>query len=1070
MIQVKAGASACAAGGSMRSAGARAIFAAGLFVAFAAAADVTLTGETAYEVASGATQTVSEKVTGSGSILKTGAGELILSNGANDFSGGASVSAGTLTATAEGALGSGAIDVPTASATLALKATATAADGFAVFANGLSFTGDTDVGYGTVDTKTGTGDGNTNVIFYQSTRLTGDVTATRSFRLRHNPKSTSNPKNGGPSTIFDGAINAAGKGIYLNLYGTMTANGVVTAARISGGEAWSGGGMLVLNNQSNQIGEIVTCHNTVKCGAANVLGGAKLLWRLTGNYPTAGLSSVNLAGFDQTVAGLSQVMISHSGWCDAFKHSKVGWDGNTYCVYSSSAATLTVTGADEDLTTYAPLAGAVSLVLDAAGHPEFTQTFTYNKSVFTGATEVRAGTLALTGAARFSKTPSVTVASGAKILCSSTAELPAFESAKSVTVNGTFDATAAAVCPFGKALETLVVGEGATLSLPEGSVLSVKSLTVGGETYASARIFQADALPGVSGAAIRVTGAATEATWTGAASQSLSDAGNWKVEGGLDLAHGAHDLVFAESGAAATVDVDAAVQSVTFKAAAGEAGFTLGRAEPAKTLAVGTRISALASDEAKTAHEYVIDAPLAVFGDVTLHADTNQTLVVRDALCETADEAGLHSLTVDGTGKAANAIGRVAFEGTNVFGGSLTMTTSLVRVSGALRNPGDAYTGRPSSFPDEKSINVNLRSGSPVNGGTYGLILDNATIGKSIFIDNKIGVRSITAVAGTTNEISGYVRYRNSEWEAMEVKDNAMLVLSGGLLGIHSFRMFGNGTMVIRDRPVDCQMYAGFNPSGRVVFEVAGNVVNNLCLGYAYSSSIVEMAVDNAFVVDEPYTNAVVLLGCYGGHVDECMPMSYGTHTWDLRKTVQRCSKLAVLERGVLTGEWPARLDILKGWVAGDNEAYRYVSGKVTGGVGLCQAGVGTLTITNALASCGDLAVTAGALEFADQGSWLNGTNVTVSGSGTLRLGEGRRFAGRRAVLHLGADGDSWKIDVPAGATHTFAALYDADGSRLSAGTYGSATSGAAFTRYASHFSGDGVIRINSTALVISVR
>ena len=44
-------------------------------------------------VASGASQTISEAITGSGSIRKTGAGTLVLS-GANTFTGGVSVEAG----------------------------------------------------------------------------------------------------------------------------------------------------------------------------------------------------------------------------------------------------------------------------------------------------------------------------------------------------------------------------------------------------------------------------------------------------------------------------------------------------------------------------------------------------------------------------------------------------------------------------------------------------------------------------------------------------------------------------------------------------------------------------------------------------------------------------------------------------------------------------------------------------------------------------------------------------------------------------------------------------------------
>ena len=62
-----------------------------------------------FSVASGATFTLSGAITGSGAVRKDGAGELVLSNSANSFSGGMYNNAGTLRATASGAFGTGGI-------------------------------------------------------------------------------------------------------------------------------------------------------------------------------------------------------------------------------------------------------------------------------------------------------------------------------------------------------------------------------------------------------------------------------------------------------------------------------------------------------------------------------------------------------------------------------------------------------------------------------------------------------------------------------------------------------------------------------------------------------------------------------------------------------------------------------------------------------------------------------------------------------------------------------------------------------------------------------------------------
>lgn len=1047
------------------------LFAAFMCMALSVAiADVTLTGETEYSVPQGATETVADKVTGSGSILKTGGGDLILSGSGNDFSGGVVVSEGTVSVASENALGTGAVTVSDVSAGVNFKVASSSADGFVTFANPFSFTGDADVGYGSVD---GTGDGKNNVVFFENTRFSGDVTGTRSFRLRQNPTNTGTPgTNSGPSSIFDGKLDAGEKDIYLNLYGTMTANGPITARLVSGGEAWSGGGFLVLNNPKNAIGELVVASTRVKCGAANVLGGAKITWRYTGTSPANGVSHVDMAGFDQTVAGLSQTVYkNNTGWNEAYLNYMVGNGDNTYCVTSSKEATLTITGGAEDLTTYAPLRGAASLVLDAKNYSSFRQTFEHNNSNFKGSTEVRAGTLEIKGKARFSGTPSVMVASGAAFLCNSTNAQPALASVKTLAVNGSFDASQASVNPFTSALESVTIGEYASLSLPENSKLNVKSLTVNGQTY-TIGCFTPETLSNLKGGSIVVTGGdARQVAWTGAKSTSLADVANWD-DSQVDLKYGTFAAVFAKSGSAATVDSDVALHEILFRAADGEDGFTLSRSDPASTITVGPRISALTNDAAATAHTYVIDNPIRVVDRLTLHADTNQTLIVRNALNETSDEMGVHCIFVDGRGPAANRTGSVRFEGTNYFGGSITVTASIVRVSGLLSNPDGVYTGKPEeASPDTILVNLNQGGLAASEGiANHGLWLDNATVKKSMYVKNLIGKRSITSSSNTTNEFAGYLCYDSYQHQGVEVQTGSELILSGGLYGSHSFRKYGPGTLRIRNVPVDCQLSAGFNPAGpgRVIFEVPDNTFNYLTIGYGNFNTgdlVVETTVD--YVI----TNGIVQIGGDGGSVDSCVANNNGnSFRLDLHSTTQRCRKLAVLKKGELTGEYPAMMEIFEGWLEGDPEGYRYVSGKITGGVGLHQCGEGTLTVTNAIESCGDLMVSAGTLEFAEDGTWLNGTNVTVEGCGTLKLAKGTHFSGKNAVLHLGADGDSWQIDIPAGASQGFAAVYDADGNRLSAGTYGNAASGATFTRYASHFPNGGKISVRSTGLVLSVR
>jgi hypothetical protein len=77
-----------------------------------------------------------------------------------------------------------------------------------------------------------------------------------------------------------------------------------------------------------------------------------------------------------------------------------------------------------------------------------------------------------------------------------------------------------------------------------------------------------------------------------------------------------------------------------------------------------------------------------------------------------------------------------------------------------------------------------------------------------------------------------------------------------------------------------------------------------------------------------------------------------------------------------------------------------------------------------AVESYGDVTVTNGVLEFAADASWLNGTNVTVSGSGTLKINKANTFNREHAVIRFA---DNGTIDVPAGVTQVFAEGWDGD-------------------------------------------
>jgi hypothetical protein len=130
--------------------------------------------------------------------------------------------------------------------------------------------------------------------------------------------------------------------------------------------------------------------------------------------------------------------------------------------------------------------------------------------------------------------------------------------------------------------------------------------------------------------------------------------------------------------------------------------------------------------------------------------------------------------------------------------------------------------------------------------------------------------------------------------------------------------------------------------------------------------------------------------------------------------------------------------------------------------VSLQKHGTATLILTNKTESAyslsyGDVSVTNGVLEFAAGATWLNGTNVTVSGSGTLKLNTANTFNREHAVIRFA---DNGAINVPSGVTQVFAEGWD--GENQMRGTYKSGSS--------SRVTGGGAIRVGNAGFMIVIK
>jgi hypothetical protein len=320
-----------------------------------------------------------------------------------------------------------------------------------------------------------------------------------------------------------------------------------------------------------------------------------------------------------------------------------------------------------------------------------------------------------------------------------------------------------------------------------------------------------------------------------------------------------------------------------------------------------------------------------------------------------------------------------------------------------------------------------------------GFLLNNATIEKPIYAANLIGVPIFETKSGTTNEIKGNLRFglsgNNSygSWQPVNLNANSELIFSGGVTFTHSFRPYGNGVVRFRNKPISALQYAGINPmGGKVIIETTGNTFANICLGYSHSYAspvTLEMTVSGAM------TNGNMLVGINGWDVVNLSATSLShTYTLELNSTTQKCEKIAVSNRGIIKGNYPAMFEVKTGKKPDDHVGFA-VKGKVEGGVGFRMSGDDDAVLKferEAFTSCGDLEVVSGTMEFANDASWLNGTNITVSGTGILKLNHGETFNKHIAELSLS---DNGKIDIPSNVVQTFMNVYVGE-SKLAPGLY----------------------------------
>ena len=494
--------------------------------------------------------------------------------------------------------------------------------------------------------------------------------------------------------------------------------------------------------------------------------------------------------------------------------------------------------------------------------------------------------------------------------------------------------------------------------------------------------------PGGETATLYVSFAAVAAdsadVWTGEAANTLAtQADNWKSGSAPSLVNGSLLATFAEGGDTAAFAGVADLRGVAFEGTS----FNLEGAGNSSLL-LGSGGISFAAPEGGATPTYTIGLPFASRDSQNITVPSGVSLAFTNSVEMSAPVA-------------VSGAGGISFTGeTSTFGNLMVASSTKLSLSGRIRNVDGMVYGAPSSGVEDSAMQF---YGSPDSNDRN--VLSNVVIEKSVNIkDGLMGGRAFRVAAGSTCTFKGGV-HMTIPWKYINLGSGAECVFENGASLDWTVKINGTGRCVVRNKPISCG--ANFTlDKATLRMECSGNSCSIAM--FVEDAGRLELAAPNAF------TKTALNLANEASTVDLC-----GT-------SQQFKYVLCSGAKPTITGAPGSVLEVTQGAPANASViGITNINCKIEGSVGISMTGAGLLRLkSQQFASAGDVSVSNGTLEFASDASWLNGTNVTVSGSGTLRIGSATTFNSEFVVIHFADDG---KIAVPSGMTQTFAEGWDGD-------------------------------------------
>lgn len=454
------------------------------------AEDLLLNGDHTVTVASGSTQTISDKVIGSGRIILLGGGTLVLSNSANSFTGGVIVSNGVLRADASGAFGTGPISLEgTAEARTvqfnALKGAfpndITLKDKSSSEAYPVVHAMQPTTLNGNVVMDPALSESGSGILYFAIDKYTAnDYTAMLDFK--------------GECNAHAGKITLGGGSDYALYQARYHFNGKITTSRLTAGTSVNRKSDIYLYNSANAIDMVYLVSFNIHCGAENVLYRTKLWFYYNWQWgKKRSQGNLYCDGYDQEFGYFSSkyATAAAEGIPVTDNSANVSSDSNS----ANRPARVTFAGVENSTSytvTYARLVGNLSLTVDKLPEAGSTyQRFSYFENSMTGDFTVKSGTLELREGVTFPKVRNVNVSGGSLYMQGVTNAMPSL--AKMTVSGGTFQCDANCVNPISYGLADMHLSGEGKLKFGNGITNTVRKLYVNGEympagTYTKANL------------------------------------------------------------------------------------------------------------------------------------------------------------------------------------------------------------------------------------------------------------------------------------------------------------------------------------------------------------------------------------------------------------------------------------------------------------------------------------------------------------------------------------------------------------------------------------------------------